>query len=107
MREINRASKRELKYSRIWTVSAAIVSLLCLILGSSNSGVAETRIASKLTPLKISLNDNATLEVTVESDVKNVPSPQLPPLTDFQVFSSGRSQSVQVVNGKVSSLIIY
>ena len=82
-------------------------SLLLLFVFAAQSTLAATRITMKIEPKKISMYENATLELTIDSDEKNVPQPQLPPLTDFQMFSSGRSQSVRMVNGRVNTTVTY
>ena len=66
-----------------------------------------TRISMTVEPKKISMYDNASLQITIESDAQDVPEPKLPNLVDFQIFSAGSSQSVQVINGKVSSSVTY
>jgi hypothetical protein len=81
--------------------------LLFFVLVLASVADADTRITAKVEPKKISMYENATLEITIESDTKNPPEPQLPPLTDFQIFSSGRSQSIKMVNGRVSATITY
>ncbi len=68
---------------------------------------AEPRITMTADPKKITMYDNVTLEITIEGEDRNIPQPQLPPLTDFQVFSSGRSQNIRMVNGRVSASVTY
>jgi len=85
----------------------AIFMALCLMGFGADLAAAATKITMSVAPKKFSMYENATLEITIESDEKTVPQPQLPPLTDFQVFSSGRSQNIQTVRGRVSSKVIY
>ncbi len=91
--------------------SVGLIAALLLLLGGLvalvPSASADTRITAKVEPKKISMYENVTLEITVISDNQNVPQPQLPPLTDFQVFSSGRSQSIQYINGRISASVTY
>jgi len=86
-------------------VALSLALALCLLPLRSVS--AATSFTAKVEPKKIMLSENVTLQLTLESDAQSLPQPQLPPLTDFQVYSSGRSQSMQVVNGRVHSSIIY
>lgn len=81
--------------------------LLLLVLSEWSIAFAQPRIIMKAEPKKISMYENVTLEITVEGEIKDLPQPQLPPMTDFQVFSSGRSQSVRMVNGRVSASVTY
>lgn len=81
--------------------------LSVLIAAWAQSASADTRITATVSPKKITMYENSTLEIIVESDSKELPQPKLPPLTDFQVFSSGRSQNIQVVNGKIRGSVTY
>lgn len=81
--------------------------LFFFVLVTAQSALAQPRIIMKAEPKKISMYENVTLEITVEGEIKDLPQPQLPPMTDFQVFSSGRSQSVRMVNGRVSASVTY
>ncbi|MEW5700844.1 MAG: BatD family protein [Candidatus Zixiibacteriota bacterium] len=84
------------------------ITLACVLLAFSLAAAfADTTFRLKVEPKKIMLSENATLQLTLESDSRSLPQPQLPPLPDFQVFSSGRNQSMQVTNGRVRSSIIY
>lgn len=93
--------------SRPVSIRVMLLVVLCLIGVSPTFAEAATKISMSVAPKKFSMYENATLEITIESDEKVVPQPQLPPLTDFQVFSSGRSQNIQTVRGRVSSKVVY
>ncbi len=90
-------------HSAFWRASL----LLLLSIAWTHSAFADNRITLELSPKKISMYENSTLEITIVSDSKNLPQPQLPPLTDFQIFSSGRSQNIQLINGKISASVTY
>lgn len=53
------------------------------------------------------LDDQITLSISISGDVKSIPQPQLPPLTDFTVYSAGRSQNFSYVNGHMSSSVSF
>jgi hypothetical protein len=53
------------------------------------------------------VGEQINLQIVVAGDTSNVPEPSLPPLSNFTVYSSGRSQSVSIVNGKVSSSVTF
>lgn len=55
----------------------------------------------------VALGESFTLTLTVSGDVASVPKPELPDLKGFEVYSSGKSQSFSIINGKVSSSITY
>jgi hypothetical protein len=47
------------------------------------------------------------LEVDVSGTSSNLPNPDIPQLPDFNIYSSGRSQNVSIINGQVSSSISF
>lgn len=53
------------------------------------------------------MGEQIVLKVAVSGDASNLPEPALPPLSGLSAYSSGRSQSVSMVNGKVSSSVDY
>ncbi len=81
-------------------VSAALFAGLCSALH------ADVVISVSADKNKIDLNDNIRLNVSVEGS-GNVPQPQMPDLSAFNVYSSGRSQNISFINGKMSSSIVY
>lgn len=94
-------------FQRPFRLLIGAFAVLATILAGTSTALSEVRISAKVEPKKLSMYENATLEVLIESDDQNLPQPQLPPLTDFQVFSSGRSQSVKMVNGRVNASVTY
>ncbi len=55
----------------------------------------------------VSLADQITLKVIVSGDIANIPQPQIPNISDFQIYSSGRSQNISIVNGQISSSVSF
>ncbi len=55
----------------------------------------------------ISLDDQLTLKVSASGKTTKIPSPTLPDLPDFTVYSAGRSQNVSLINGKFSSSVTF
>lgn len=53
------------------------------------------------------MGDQLILSVTVSGDQSSLPSPRLPPVDSFSVYDSGRSQSLNFVNGQVSASAVY
>ncbi|HXS99408.1 MAG TPA: BatD family protein [Elusimicrobiota bacterium] len=68
---------------------------------------AAVQISAELSRPQVVMGDQLSLAVTVEGDQASLPSPKLPPLDAFSVYDSGRSQSLNFVNGKVSSSVVY
>lgn len=73
----------------------------------STNAMAEISISASVDKNTVSLNDQVILQVVVSGDVNNLPNPTLPDISDFQVYSSGRSQNISIVNGQVSSTISF
>jgi len=55
----------------------------------------------------IGLDEQAVLTVEITGAEQNLPDPQMPTLSMFEVYSQGRSSSIQIVNGQVSSSLTY
>ncbi len=55
----------------------------------------------------ISLNEQLTLEISASGKTSKIPSPTLPDLPDFTIYSAGRSQNISVINGKFSSSVSF
>jgi hypothetical protein len=81
------------------------VLTIFLVLSILTNIYSEISISASVDKNIVSLSDQLTLQVTVSGDVNNLPNPTLPQLTDFQVYSSGRSQNISIINGQVSSTI--
>ncbi len=68
---------------------------------------ADIIVTAQLDRDTIGLDEQATLQVEVSGSVQNLPSPQLPTLPMFEVYSQGRSSNISIVNGQVSSSVTY
>lgn len=63
----------------------------------------EITISMSLDRNVIALGDAANLTLTIETEgQQQVPEPKLPPLPQFEIFSSGSSTNFQMINGVVS-----
>ena len=51
----------------------------------------------------LNFGESLTLQIKISGDVANIPKPQLPQITGFNVYSSGTSQNYSFINGRVSS----
>jgi len=77
---------------------------LCLTAGNA---LAQIRISADVDKNTVSINDTVTLTVSVSGVGADAPEPQLPSLPNFAVSSSGQSQNISIINGRVSSSLTY
>jgi len=56
---------------------------------------------------QVSLDQQVTLRVVVSGNVSQIPQPQIPGLPDFNIYSSGQSQNISIVNGQISSSVTF
>lgn len=96
-----------LKISKGVTFSAIKIFIFCFILLLSNSFAQDILFEANVDRTQLSLDEQINLTIRVSGNVKSIPQPKLPSLNDFAVFSAGRSQSFEFVNGKVSSSVTF
>jgi hypothetical protein len=53
------------------------------------------------------VTDSLYLTVTVGGDSASVPEPELPPMDNFNLYSSGRSQNISFINGRISTTVTF
>ncbi|MBI3550449.1 MAG: BatD family protein [Elusimicrobia bacterium] len=82
---------------------AALVALLL----APALGAQGVTIHAEVDRTQVSLDEEVVLSVSVSGDQANVPDPLLPSLPNFNVYPSGQTQSINIVNGKVSSSRVY
>lgn len=70
------------------------------------AGAADLTISAQVDKNTVALDDQLVLQVNV-SGSGNIPNPQLPDLANFTSYSSGRSQSISIINGKMSSQVSF
>ena len=68
---------------------------------------AQVTVSAEVSKTDVAADEQLTLAVTVSGPDANLPEPKIPPLSDLSVYDSGRSQSLSIVNGQVSSSIVY
>ena len=69
------------------------------------AAVGPAGLHARLDRSEASLQDPITLTVTVEGSARATPT--LPDLSAFEVHPSGRATKMQVVNGHMSSSVVY
>jgi hypothetical protein len=55
----------------------------------------------------VGLGEQAVLQIEISGPTQDLPSPTMPPLDKFEVYSQGRSSNISIVNGQVSSSVTY
>jgi hypothetical protein len=68
---------------------------------------AATDISASVDRTNAAVGDQISLTIQVDSDEDSVTEPRFPDMSDFDIFSSGRTQSIQWVNGKMSVSVSY
>ena len=74
---------------------------------TSISFAEDISISSNVDKNNIALDEQITLTVTVTGNISNIPKPQIPDLEGFSSYSAGRSQSISIINGQVSSSVTF
>lgn len=67
----------------------------------------EISISSSVDRAQVPLDQQAILRITVSGNVPNLSQPQIPQIQGFNIYSSGQSQNVSIVNGQMSSSITF
>jgi len=78
-----------------------------LLFLTSFAFASDFQISASLDRNRSRLNEQAVLALTISGSSNNLPQPQLPGLTDFQIYNAGRSQNFTWINGKASASITY
>ena len=82
--------------------------LSAIILGSLGvTAFAKTSIVASVDRNNVAAGDEIALTITVISDESDISDPTFTDMTPFDIYSSGRTQNIQWVNGKKSSSITY
>jgi hypothetical protein len=64
---------------------------------------AQAQISASVDKSSVNVNEDINLTITVRTSGTDIDSPQMPSLPNFNIYSSGQSRSVSMVNGKVST----
>ncbi len=86
--------------------------LLPLLLAAALAALASPALAyltitAETDRSSVEINGNVYLTVTVAGDSATVPEPKLPNMQNFNVYSSGRSQSISIINGKITTSVAF
>ncbi len=88
--------------------TGGFLTVLMLLLASVGAAQVDITLALSLDRSTIRADESAMLTLTVEGiGAQQMPEPELPPLPMFEIFSSGNSTNIQVINGQMSTSMIY
>jgi len=87
----------------IFPLSAA--ALLAALLWAP--AAAYLTITAETDRTTVEINSTLSLTVQVAGDSSNVPEPKIPNIQNFNIYSSGRSQSISIINGKITTSITF
>ena len=73
----------------------------------ASPAMAYLNITAETDRSSVEINGNLYLTVTVAGDSATVPEPKLPNMQNFNVYSSGRSQSISIINGKITTSVAF
>ena len=85
------------------------VTVIILLLLSVAPGYAQGNgvITASVDRTKLSTDETLTLAVTLNTNDSNPPNPTLPSLEGFTIVGSGTSSQISIVNGAMSTQLIY
>lgn len=88
-------------------VLVRLIFSIIIFLLSTSAVAQELSLSASVDRSKITLNDQLRLSISVSGGAGSLPSPQLPSMPEFNIYSSGRSQNISIVNGQISSAITF
>lgn len=86
-----------------------MVLMLAAALGLATGAARadDVRVTATIEPTTVAVGEQAALTVQVEGKFRRSAQPELPPLDDFDVYQAGTSQNFSIVNGQMSSSVVY
>lgn len=87
--------------------SKFLLLAVCYLLFAIPLVAADFQVNASLDKSQIALNEQAVLSLTVSGSETNLPQPQLPGLSDFQIYNAGKAQNFSWINGQASASVTY
>lgn len=84
-----------------------ILVLAAALLCGAAPAFAEFTILADVDKKTLEINDSLNLTITISADSASVPEPDLPAMTNFNIYSSGRSQNISIINGKITTSVSF
>jgi|GEM_PF-1466905 hypothetical protein len=78
-----------------------IILFICFLF-SYISVFAQTQVYVRVDKTYVEVKEEISLTLSVSSDSTDIKSPTMPSLPNFNIYSSGQSRNVSMINGKVS-----
>jgi len=87
--------------------SALVLTVVLCSLPSTGHAQTNLNLSVSIDRDTISMDEQAVLLIEISGASQNLPSPQMPNLPAFEVYSQGRSSSLSITNGVMSSSVAY
>ncbi|MDR1952166.1 MAG: BatD family protein [Elusimicrobiota bacterium] len=84
-----------------------ILTLLLIVLSVLTAFADDISFKASVDRGSVAINESFVYTVTISGDAGDFPEPQISDLAAFNIFSRGKSQSLNVINGKVSGSVSY
>ncbi|HNW44371.1 MAG TPA: BatD family protein [Elusimicrobiales bacterium] len=81
--------------------------LALLLAALPRAAAAALTISAETDRTAVEINENLVLTVHVAGDSASVPEPKMPNMQNFNSYSSGRSQSISIINGKITTSVSF
>ncbi len=82
--------------------------VLALLAGAAAARAsAAVTVSAQLDRSRVAADEQLVLSVTVSGDQASMPEPKLPVFDNFSVYDSGHSTSISIINGQVTSSVVY
>lgn len=80
-----------------------------MIFGFSSIALAQTAIKAEADKASITTDEDIVYKLTISTDEKNIPLPQLPKFAGFQVLSSARTSEIKFAKGtqKIGAVFVF
>ncbi|MBI5745230.1 MAG: protein BatD [Elusimicrobia bacterium] len=81
--------------------------VLAALLALAAPARAALSVTAETDRASVPIDGNLYLTVTVSGDSSSVPEPKLPNMQNFNVYDSGRSQSISIINGRIATSVSF
>ncbi|PIS46959.1 MAG: hypothetical protein COT17_05885 [Elusimicrobia bacterium CG08_land_8_20_14_0_20_51_18] len=88
--------------------TGTLTFLLCAALSLVPAAAwAETTVTAAVDRQTVPINESVTLVVSISGDDATMAKPEIPSMTNFNVYSAGKSSNITMINGRISSSVEY
>lgn len=81
------------------------LTLVSLFVLASLCAYCQVSVSSYVDKSNVDVSEDINLTISVKAPTSDIPAPSMPSLPNFNIYSSGQSRSVSMINGKVNSLL--